>query len=610
MKKRYFIFLGIILIVLAIYSANLFSAPIDHINISFEKDYYSTTYDSSLKINYTLENNNPEKQDILVYAVCDEDVLTCNFSRTFNILENSSIQSSFTIKSIDDGSSNLRFYVKDIKTNELRDFILRIDVDRYTDDGKFEVDLSKTSFCQNRVEETYLVFDRVFTNDFYNLSLSSNTLFANIKGQTNRYLTRDTEIPLQIDTRNVSEGNHKITLNISNNELFSTKTFNVYVSKCPDLVVNDFTVTGLSQTTHILKKEEPLSLTFIVKNISLKNKHIFISQESDNILDINFSNRELKLSPNESREVTLTFTAPKEIHSGDYSVKLSFFDEKTTITRNLKFLVQPESNLNIRLLQSAVVLEIGKNFNIGVVIENKGDVLETIYFESILSNDLRINNMVDSVTVSPRSNKTVLLNLSAGPNTKETTSQIQLLVRNSDNQYSKSFILEVISFRSKELFKISFLSFPNEISVDLNSSKEFSFEIYNSDDKDIVISKINIFGLPQEITYELSQYINIPSKSSRIVTGKFTVGDLALQELNINVIFYSNTGSVISKPILLKVTDTLVEYDDEEDKKFPITGFFTLSTSILLGIIFLSLLLIILFSTGVIRTKHKSYIRN
>lgn len=608
--KKYFIFLGIILIVLAIYSANLFSAPIDQINISFEKDYYSTIYSNSLKINYTLENNSSEKQDILVYVVCDEDVLTCDFSRSFKILEKSSIQSSFTVKSIDDGSSNLRVYVKDMKTNDLRDFILRIDVDRYADDGRFEVDLSKTSFCQNRVEEADIIFDRVFTNDFYNLSLSSNTLFANIKGQANRSLKRDSEISIQIDTRNVSEGNHKITLNISNNDVFSTKSFNIYVSKCPDLVVNDFTVTGPSQTSHVLKKEEPLSLTFIVKNISLKNKHIFISQESDDVLKIDFTNRELILSPNESKEVTLTFTASKEISSGDYPVKLSFFDEKTTLTRNLKFLVQPESNLNIRLLQSAVILEIGKNFNIGIVIENKGDVLETIYLESILSNDLRINNLVDSVTVSPRTNKTILLNISAGPNTKEITSQIQLLVRNSNNEYSKNFILDVVSFRAKDIFRISFLSFPNEISVDLNSSKDFSFEIYNSDDKDIIISKIDILGLPQEITYQISQNINIPAKSSRVVTGKFIVGDLALQELNINVVFYSNTGSVISKPILLKVTDTLVEYDDDKDNKFLITGFFTLSKSILLGIIFLALLLIILFSTGVIRTKHKSYIRN
>jgi len=610
MNKKYFIFLGIILLVLALFSVNLFSSPIDLINVSFDKENYSMVYGDSLKINYTLENNNPEEQDILVYVMCDEDVLSCNFSKVFKLNELSSIYSSFNVKSIDDGSSNLRFYVKDMKTNDVKEYLLRIEVDRYNDEGRFQVDLSRTSYCADRAYESVLIFDRVNQNDFYNLSISSDTLISNIKGSNYRYLKNDTEVLLQIETRDVYPGNHTITLNISNDKVSSSKTFNVYVSECEDVLMPEFTVVGVMSTSHILKKEEPYTLTFTVKNISQKNKHLFISEESDDILKISFTNRELRLSPGESKEVSITFLAEKEISSGDYPVKLSFFDERTTINRNLRFLVQPESYLTYRLVQNTISFEIGNSFNLGVYVENKGDVSETIYFDFLLPNDLRINNMTESVRISPNTSNVYLFNISSGPNTLEMTSRVQLHVRNQSNSYSESFAIDVINFRSKEFLKIDFLSFPKEISLDANSSKDFSFEVYNFGNKDIVISKVDITGLSQEIDYEITQYITIPKNTSRMIHGKIIVGDISPQEFNSNIVFYSSSGSVITKPVLIKVTDVLVEYDDDEKGLFPITGFFTLSKSILLGIIFLALILIILFATGVIRTKHKSYVRN
>jgi len=605
MNKRYFILFGVLLIVLAIFGAKLTASPIDLVNVSFDKTYYSMVYGDSLKVNYTIENNNSTSEDMLVYADCDEDVLTCDFSRTFKLNANSKIDTSFIVNSIDDGSSNVRFYVKDMKTNDVKDYILRVDVDRYNDEGKFEIDMSKTSFCKDRSQEVVLTFDRVFSNDIYNLSLSSNTLSTFIKGSTDRYLKSDDEVLVNVDTRNVEIGSHTLTLNITNDLISSKKTFNIYVSDCPEVLNPEFTVVGGQTLTHVITKDTPYTLKYIVKNTSLKNKLIFVSQESDNSLNIDFSNRELYLSPGESKEVTLVFTAPKEIRSGDYPVVLSFFDERTTITRNLRFLVQPESNLNIRLLQSSVLLEIGKTFDIGLVIENKGDVLETIYLDTVLSNDLKMNNLSDRITISPNTTQTILLTVSSGSETVEKTSQIEVSARNSSNDYSKRFILDVVTFRPKDYFKVSFLSFPTELTIDSNNSKEFSFEVYNSDDKDIVISKIDILGLPQEANYEITQYTYIPKNSSRVISGKITVGESPLQDYDLTFVFYSNTGAVLSKPVLLKVTDAMVNYKDDDKKSF-LTGFFTLSKSVLLGIIFLALLLIILFATGVITTKHKS----
>lgn len=610
MRKKYFIFLGVILLFLALFGVNLFSAPIDLVNVNFEKENYFVVYGNSLKINYTIENNNSEKQDIFIYTMCDDDVISCDLSRNLMINQYSSIQSSFIVNTLDDGTSNLRFYVKDLKTNDIKEYQLRIEVDRYNDDGRFELDLSRTSFCLDRAYETNLVFDRVYNSDFYNLSVSSDTLVANIKGSDYRFLKNDTEVPLQIETRNISTGNHKITVNISKDNIFSSKTFNVYVSECQEVLIPDFTVTGVQSTTHIIKKEEPLTLNFIVRNTSQKNKHIFISEESDDILDISFTNRELKLSPYQSKKVSITFLASRDISSGDYPVKLSFFDERTTTVRNLKFLVQPESYLNFRLIQNTISFEIGNNFDLGLFIENKGDVSETLYFDFSLTNDLRINNMTDRISISPKTSNVYFFNISAGPNTQERTSRIHLHVRNQSNSYSESFSIDVINFRTTERLNVDFLSFPNQIDVDINGSKEFSFEVYNFGDRDIIFSKIDLTGLSQEVSYEIDQYITIPKNSSRVVSGTLIAGDITPQEFNANIVFYSTTGAVITKPILVKVTDILVEYDDDDLSKSPITGFFTLSKSILLGVIFLALLLIILFATGVIRTKHKNYVRN
>lgn len=608
MKNKLLVFFGILLIVLAILSLNVQATAINNVVVDFEKDTYTTLYGTSLKINYKITNNNNENLNVLVYTVCSDDVLSCNLSRVFNLNAKLSITSSFIVNTEDYGTSNIKFYVKEMKTNNIRNYNLTVYVDRYNDDGRFEVDLSSRSFCKNQTKEVILTFDRVFYNDVYNLELSSDTLYANIKGEKSRYLYRDLEIPIHIDTRNVDSGFHKLRLTISNDDVFINKEFSIYVSDCPDPVVYDFSVTGVLSQTHILKKEEPLVLNFVVKNISRHNKHLFISQESDDVLDISFSNRELRLAPNESKEVSITFYALKEIKSGNYPVKLLFFDEKATISRNLVFLVQPISNLEVRIVHPSILLEIGKSFDVGVLIENKGDLKETVYLDLVLSNDLRYNNPIDKVILNPNTSRTVLLNISAGNQTVEKASNIYLRMYNQSRSFEESYTINVNAIRPRELLKINFLSFPDKISISMNSLKEFSFEVYNFDDRDISISRIDITGLPQDINYEVTQHTFIPRNQTKTINGYFSVDQVPLGEYTATFIFYSSTGAVVSKNVILNITDELVEYDDSErEDTYPITGFFTFARSALLGFIFLCLLLIILFSTGVIKTKHKTY---
>lgn len=606
MNKKY-ILLGLILLILGFLSVNVFSSSLDNVDLKFEKDFYSMVYDDTLKINYTLENNNSTNLNVLVYTVCNQDILTCNFSRTFNILENSSIQSSFQVKSVDDGVSNIKFFIKDMQTNEIREYLLKVEVDDDLEEGKFEIDVSKLSVCRGVVENSF-VFDRVYLNDFYNISLSSNTLNLNLKGANNRYIQRDDVVLFDVDSTNTEIGSHTATLIISNQEVFSKKTFTIYVSECTPIVNPDFTVLGPSSINHNLIKEKDYTLEFTIKNISLKNKHIFISPEHDSDLKVSFSNREIKLSPGSSKTVVITFKALKDMPSGDYPLKLHFFDEQTTIIRNFTFKVQPIEDLNIRLLQNNVNFEIGKIYSIGVIIENKGDLLETVYFDKILSNDLRISNMIEKVSVAPYTTATVLLDLSAGENTKEMTSQIKIIT-STNNTFYKEFNLNVTAFRKIEPFKINFLSFPKEISVDINKSKEFVFEVYNFGDERIVISNIEFISLPENVEVDILKNIEILPKSSKIISGSIVVGDIPVQEIYLDVLFYSDKGQVISKKLTLKITDILVQYQEESEKSI-LTGFFNLSSSILLGIIFIALLLIVLFLTGVIKTKHRSYVKN
>jgi uncharacterized cupredoxin-like copper-binding protein len=606
MNKKY-ILLGIILLILGFLSANVFSSSLDNVEVKFEKDFYSMIYDDTLKINYTLENNSSENKELLLYTVCDQDVLTCTFSKTFSLLNNSSIQSSFQVKSIDDGISNIKFFIKDMQTNEIKEFLLKVEVDDDLEDGKFEIDVYKLSVCKGVVENNF-IFDRVYLNDFYNISLSSNTLNINLKGSNNRYIQEDDVVLFDVDSRNTSVGNHTVTFIISNENVYSKKTFSIYVSQCAPIVHPDFTVTGPSSINHDLVKEKDYTLEFNIKNRSLKNKQIFISPENDSDLIISFSNREINLSPGSSKKVLVTFKALKDLPSGDYPVEINFFDEKTTITRNFVFKVQPIEDLNIRLLQNSINLEIGKIYSIGVVIENKGDLLETIYFDKVLSNDLKINNMTEKVSVAPYTTATVFLDLSAGENTIETTSQIKIITNNK-NDFYKEFILNVNAFRKIEPFKINFLSFPKEISVDINKSKEFVFEVYNFGDEKIIISNIEFIGLVEDLDIEILKNIEIFPKSSKTISGNIVVGDVPVQEIDLDVFFYNDKGQVISKKLTLKITDVLVEYQEDAEKSI-LTGFFNLSSSILLGIIFIALLLIVLFLTGVIKTKHRSYVKN
>jgi uncharacterized membrane protein YqhA len=85
MKKRdkfYFLF-GVVLIMIALVSSNLFASPIDNVNISFEKNDYSVVRNNNLKVNFVIHNNNSDSINLLIYSSCDSDMLKCDYSNKF-----------------------------------------------------------------------------------------------------------------------------------------------------------------------------------------------------------------------------------------------------------------------------------------------------------------------------------------------------------------------------------------------------------------------------------------------------------------------------------------------------------------------------------------------
>lgn len=602
MHKKFLFFL-IFLIFLV---PNLFSEQLN-LNLTFEKENYSGVVGDSLRITYTIENLSPEKAQFKIISVCDETRTSCDFSDNLSLLGNSTLKGSFLVSMIDDGYSTLKLFIKN--KNFEKEFPLRLTVEKYNDRGYFEIDLSKTNFCENTFEEIYLDFERVSKPDFYNISVSSDTLNTYIKGGSTRQLKKNLSIPLHIETFDVSKGNHKLTLYISDQEILSKKTFDIYVSECQVVYQPEFIVSSAMRSNHTIFKEKEYVLEYTVKNISTKYKDLFIAEDLDlnHPLDINFSNRELRLAPGQSKTLSFSFYASKDVLSGTYPVNLLFFDERTTITKQLKFSVSPESYLNAYLYQNSVLLEVNKFTSIFLVIENKGDFIETLYFNTFLSNDLSIQALPDKLTVYPNSKETIVFDVVAGKNSEEIKSQILLQLNNQRDTFSELFTINVNVFSPTTFFKIELLSFPKEILLDVNEDyKPFSFEVYNYGDKPVVLEKIEIIGLENTgIRYNVSQNITIPSSSSKIISGFFSTTDANKgNTYSVNLVIYDDEGHIFSKPFVIKVNE---EEDYKVKDKTPLTGFFTLGKSILLGLIFLFLLLIVLFATGVIKTKHKNY---
>ena len=606
-NNKFYFLIGVILIVLALVSTNLFASPIDNVNITFEKNVYSVTQNNTLKVNFVIQNNNQDPIDLLVYSGCNADELRCNYSKKLTVPALATITTSLVVVPVDSGSSNLYLYVRDLQTNQEQYFSTIINSDYSNSDGDFDISLSSNIFCKNDSYSGYIYVNDVQIPDIYDVTLTSDTLEAQLLQNNHVYLDQDSYLKFLVTAPNTTTlGNHKLYVNIHNDNVVSKKEFNVEVIDCSNIATSDFLVSGNSASNYIVYKNKEIILPFSVKNTSRIKKTIFISTKGGDQLSLNLTNRQLDLLPGESKDVNLTIFADNSVDANTYDVNISFFDEKLVKTKQLHFQVQPNYNLYARINQKAIALNIGQDSIVYLYLENKGDLPERVQLSTITSNDLILTTDSNITTVSAHKTKIVEYVVSAGLNTTVRTSSVKFIMNSLDSNFKKELSLDVIAFRPITPIKklnIKFLSYPDIVSLDVNSSKDISFDIYNKDMNNSVISKILILDLPSGLSYSLPSNILLTAKDSTVVNGKIIAGDIEPQDINTTVVIYGSNGSVIIKPIEIKVKG--IQSTFKKPKKLVVTGFFNFSKSLLLGIILLCLLLILLFVLNVIKRKHR-----
>jgi len=609
MKKRnkFYFLIGVILVVLALASTSIFASPIDNVNITFEKNVYSVTENSTLKVNFVIKNNNQAPIDLLVYSGCNSDELRCDYSKKLTVPSLATITTSLVVVPVDSGSSNLYLYARDIQTNQEQYFSTIINSDDSSTDGDFDITLSSSTFCKNDSYSGYIYVNDVQTPDMYNVSLTSDTLQAQLLQDNQVYLDQDNYLKFLVTVPSTTKlGYHKLYLNIHNDSVISKKEFNVNVIDCSNVATSDFLVSGNSASNYVVYKNKELNVPFNIKNVSKIKKTIFISTEGGNKLSLNLTNRQLDLLPGESKDVNLTVFADNTVDANTYAVKISFFDEKLVKSKQLYFQLQPNYNLHARMNQTGTALNIGQNSIVYLYLENKGDLTERVKLSTITSNDINLTTDSEVVSVYAHKTKIVKYIVSAGPNTVVKTSTVTFLIDSLDSDFKKKLSLNVIAFRPitpTRKLNIKFLSYPDIVSLDVNGSKNISFDIYNNDMNDSTILKMLILDLPNGLSYSLPSNILLKARSSTVVNGKVIAGDIEPQDINTTVVIYGSNGSVIVRPIEIKVEG--IQSTFQKPKKLAATGFFNFSRSLFLGIILLCLLLILLFVLNVIKRKHR-----
>lgn len=612
MKKMNLV-IGIIILFSFINIGLVSASAINNVDLIFDKEYYSVMEDTSLRVGFTIQNRNNFDVKLFAYTECDNDDVVCDYSKTFNISKNSSITGSFYVTGIDDYSSIVRIYLRGMDnqtTGQEIDFSTYIDVVRDSDDSDFEVDFRNYSLCIGKSNELTLEIDNYNQNDFYDLRLESNYLIFDQVTSNPVYLGNDLKQVKYLVTvpKDVLPGtSYDVILRITNDRVSVVNELSVSVTDCPDPI--DFSVNGPSVVSYYVNKNDSQKATYTIYNNSTHKKKIFVAEsQEDNDIIVNISNREIEISPRSSKTVEITFNVPKEINSGTKEIDLSFFDGLNAVYKKVRLQINPEYKINTRILQgNNVTLPIGRSVDLMLVIENNGDLYETFDVLTNVSGDITLRTRETNVTVLPKSNYTLPINVSAGNNIKEgdvARMDIRVVGRNSD--YLQNFSVNFNVVRSRGSLPIEFLSFPKEVSIDANTTVKFQIEIKNFSAEDIVIDRIEITGLSQNINYNTPQNISLASQERKTIEGSLYIGDIQLQpgdEILARIAFIGRDNVVIDKQLLLKIPE--LEKEDKIPERSKSTGFLTLSSSVLLGVILICISIILMFAMGVFKKKDR-----
>lgn len=595
---------------LSIFGINTFASSIDGVNVQFSKDHYAVNDGGSLRITYTLTNNSLDTLSLLVTTDCEEE-LECDYSKSLQMLPNSSTTQSFVVQAIDEGSSELTLIVKDKITQDTKEFTTEIDVDDHLDDGDFAITIKNTSFCSNFPDTGYITIENNYDDGIYHIDLTSTTLPISLN-QKDVYLEADEKkiISFNIPVSNLPDTTHKLKLSISNKDLLVTKTFNISLKECKEDIRAFTIIPNTTATYYRIAKGGTITLTYTIKNIGNIEKTFYVSEDG-NGLSTDVSEREVYLAPNKSKQVSIYVTAPTTIDSGLYTLDLNFFDEKDFINYKIKFDVIPVHSLESSISTKLIVLAYGKITPLYMVLENKGDLSETFTITTKQTNDLQISTSLDSVTLAPHSRKIITFDVSCGNKTEKIKSPIYITVKGNSSGYYNQHSVDVIVTGASDSLSLTYLSFPSLIEIDRNSSKEVSFEVYNYGEEDITIDSVNLRGIPQQITYRFSD-VTIPVGSSGVVTGTLFTGNIEPQEINAEIVLSDKDGYTATRPIKINVLQGISQPSEAEEvpQLSRLAGFFTLGNSILVGIIALCIILIILYATGAIKQKRTITIKS
>lgn len=577
---------------------------VDNIEVVFDKETYSLMEDTSTKIGFTIKNNNPVLAKLQVWADCEDDELECNYSKKYTLPENSEITASFYVSALEESHSQVTVFVKLLNSEDQGITEHRIDVDVTEDeeDGDFSVDLSNRYVCIGRTNTVTLDIENHYKDGLYNIYISSPKLVISSEYSNPVYLRNEKEINYSVIVSDNATDREKfdLTLRIENEDIEITKELSLFAENCPE-PNNDFTVSGPASTTLNISKGQSKTLSYTLKNISNTNRTFYISEDNNiSKIYVDISSRQFTLKPNQSKTINFTFKVLEDCHSGTYNIKLNFFDGLKSISKNVKIIVNPKFNLKVESLSEPNQnLTIGKPLMIMILLKNNGDISEDIDIELVTNNDLKATIENNKFKVDKHSSKYLTIYVSSGAFTQLRMSSLVVKIKGKTSNFYEELQYTINVIKVSEPLNIELLSFPKRLTVEPNSSKEFDITLRNNGKK-VTITKIELSNVPQGIDIVADQIITLNPGETKTITAKVNIGDVPKEDIDAILRFEANNGNVLEQPILFKLTE-----DKLEKERSKILGFFTLKNSILSGVIFICLLIMLFFVLGIFKVKRR-----
>lgn len=608
-SKLKYIVIGIF-ILLSLFTARAVFAEtnepkVDNIDIVFDKETYSLMEDTSTKIGFTIKNNNPVLAKLQVWADCeDDDELECNYSKKHTLSENSEITASFYVSALEESHSQVTVFVKLLNSEDqdTKEFRIDVDVTEDKEDGDFSVDLSNKYVCIGRTNIVTLDIENHYKDGLYNIYLSSPKLVISSEYSNPVYLRNEKEIDYSVIVSDNATDKEKfdLILRIKNEDIEITKELSLFAEDCPE-PNNEFTVSGSASTTLNISKGQSKTLSYTLKNISNTNRTFYISEDNNTSkIFVDISSRQFTLKPNQSKTINFTFKVLEDCYSGTYNIKLNFFDGLKSFSKNVKIVVNPKFNLNIESLSEPNQnLTIGKPLMIMILLKNNGDLSEDIDIELVTNNDLKATIENNKFKVDKHSNKYLTIYVSSGAFTQLRMSSFVVKIKGKTSNFFEELQYTINVIKVSEPLNIELLSFPKKLTVEPNSSKEFDITLRNNGKK-VTITKIELSNVPQGIDIVADQIITLNPGETKTITAKVNIGDVPKKDIDATLRFEANNGNVLEQPILFKLTE-----DKLEKERSKLLGFLTLRNSILFGVIFICLLIMLFFVLGIFKVKRR-----